>query len=822
MTQRPLPVFMVCIALSFTLAACSGGGSSADVVADLADGESDLCQPACDGRECGPDGCGGYCGSCQQGYSCSGAGLCAELPTCELVSQIACDEIVNGDTSGRENQLEAYDCDGFEGTAGEIVYVFQAQMDDTITVELLPQFSNLELLVTQGPCDPDSCLGRTTDILELEVDGGKKYYIAVDGQTGEEGSFTLSVTCQSTCEPQCDFAECGDDNCGGSCGTCPGVAPECINGLCEGECEAVCDAAVCGDDGCGGSCGDCDLGESCLMGTCCLPECDGLECGDDGCGGDCGPCPAGQACDQGVCAGGGLGCVESNEPGCGGCACEACVCDLDAFCCDTSWDNLCVSECTDQCGGCEPVQGCGDGVCEAGEDEDCTTCPSDCACALGDVCVEGACCTQECDGKECGADGCGGTCGNCGAGYCWEDMCFDKGTHCLEVIPGSVNFGAVDVGAFKSSEVLIKNCGTAELSITSIEMVPGGNPGIGVDASSLPFVPIPENPLVLAADGTQALGILYLPSEPSAFVDGQLVPDMAEVSIVAAQADLETVLTVEGVAIDPDCPIAAFDVIEGSEVSPLTLLHLDGNASSSPGGDIVEYNWSVTAPDGVLHNLEDAVGADVTFKASLAGVYTFSLEVKDVAGEVSCVPAQVEVIATPYASIYVELYWSTPGDIDEVGDDLGSDLDLHVAHPWATGPDIDGDGAPDPWFNSPYDCYWMNPEPDWGALNEAGDNPELLLSDNNGGGPEVFALMTPEEKVYTVGIHYLEEGEFGPANAHIRVFIDGGMVFEYGDIELQGLDLWEAVTIDWATGEVKLVPGDNVGLKITEDYPGPS
>jgi hypothetical protein len=48
------------------------------------------------------------------------------------------------------------------------------------------------------------------------------------------------------------------------------------------------------------------------------------------------------------------------------------------------------------------------------------------------------------------------------------------------------------------------------------------------------------------------------------------------------------------------------------------------------------------------------------------------------------------------------------------------------------------------------------------------------------------------------------------------------MVFEHLDIALDGLELWEVATIDWTTGAVKLMPGDNGGLKITADYPPPS
>jgi len=45
------------------------------------------------------------------------------------------------------------------------------------------------------------------------------------------------------------------------------------------------------------------------------------------------------------------GCSTTETPGCDGCACEACVCEADSYCCDTSWDNLCVNACRDTCGG---------------------------------------------------------------------------------------------------------------------------------------------------------------------------------------------------------------------------------------------------------------------------------------------------------------------------------------------------------------------------------------------------------------------------------------------------------------------------------------
>ena len=39
------------------------------------------CEPACDGLDCGDDGCGGFCGECEAGEACK-LGVCKPPPTC--------------------------------------------------------------------------------------------------------------------------------------------------------------------------------------------------------------------------------------------------------------------------------------------------------------------------------------------------------------------------------------------------------------------------------------------------------------------------------------------------------------------------------------------------------------------------------------------------------------------------------------------------------------------------------------------------------------------------------------------------------------------
>ena len=88
-------------------------------------------------------------------------------------------------------------------------------------------------------------------------------------------------------------------------------------------CTPSCGVRVCGDDGCGGSCGTCYAPSGavddslCNAGSCCTPTCGDKTCGDNGCGGVCGVCytPQGAvdeaACVAGYCGGDIAGCTPA-------------------------------------------------------------------------------------------------------------------------------------------------------------------------------------------------------------------------------------------------------------------------------------------------------------------------------------------------------------------------------------------------------------------------------------------------------------------------------------------------------------------------------
>ncbi|MCX4244700.1 Ig-like domain-containing protein [Paraliomyxa miuraensis] len=112
--------------------------------------------------------------------------------------------------------------------------------------------------------------------------------------------------------------------------------------------------------------------------------------------------------------GGGMGgdgdcCVDNNTPGCDDPTLEACVCALDAFCCDTEWDDLCAGRAAADCGGCGGMMGTNEDCCTAQQTPGCTQ-PAiqACVCALDPFC----CNTQwdsVCVGRV-GNDLCGPSC----------------------------------------------------------------------------------------------------------------------------------------------------------------------------------------------------------------------------------------------------------------------------------------------------------------------------------------------------------------------------------------------------------------------------
>ena len=300
-----------------------------------------VCVPDCAGKDCGEDGCGDVCGTCQQDHECQ-LGLCVYVDpnqTCqECADECALDPVTYDCCEEGEqkcNGLKIIDCED----------KFASDQTCDCWKWLDPQGDDCE--------DPLQICQELPDGLGVCV----CEFLTCDAGCCAGPEFT-------TCDPQgeccipydCEATgkECGDDGCGGSCGDCP-QGTYCDSGtqVCQTTCQTECDFI--GETECNGSFAvwtcmeiqvgpdtclvwdamnllDCPAQHICEDGECvCQPNCAGKNCGDDGCDGSCGECgdPPNQCGEDGTCE---CVCDDVWQP----------VCDEDN--CET-YPNCCEAAC---------------------------------------------------------------------------------------------------------------------------------------------------------------------------------------------------------------------------------------------------------------------------------------------------------------------------------------------------------------------------------------------------------------------------------------------------------------------------------------------
>ncbi len=381
---------------------------------------------------------------------------------------------------------------------------------------------------------------------------------------------------------------------------------------------------------------------------------------------------------------------------------------------------------------------------------------------------------------------------------------------CIEVVPHDADFGDVAINDVKELALDITNCGTAEITVTEISLVEGTSPDFQIQT-------VPSG--IECNDQGQCTGELHIAEEHTetvviTYTPGEEGPDGGHLLIrndVPGKEDLEVQLFGRGTT--NTCPVAVAEArIQGSdtwdeypsaerelETIPLKTLELRGDRSTDPDGSIASYGWTVLSrPEGSTAQLSPhEADPNPTFFLDLAGEYVFELQVVDDKGLPSCQNALVVVKAIPDEDIHVQLVWDTPGDPDQTdeGFGAGSDLDLHLLHPL-------GD-----WFDTPYDCFYGNPNPDWGRPSNPSDDPSLDIDDTDGAGPENINLDNPQPNtVYRVGVHYFNDHSYGASFATVRIYIQGIMRFELANKRMPATDyFWDVATISWPGGNIQQI-----------------
>jgi len=379
----------------------------------------------------------------------------------------------------------------------------------------------------------------------------------------------------------------------------------------------------------------------------------------------------------------------------------------------------------------------------------------------------------------------------------------------------TLQFGPALIGATTPSEVIVESCGGQQLDVTSITYEGAAEFVLSEDAMPFSLAGRTE------VRPTHSFMVNFSPTDAEVY-EGTM--------IIASNdpANPELRIPVLGRGTVNACPEAVVTT-NRLDVLPLEIITLDGSNSvdtDGPNGVPVSYEWVVISrPEGSTAQpverffnplrpadggeADDASTPSAQFFVDLAGEYVFNLVVTDDLGfsapSNSCpqMEASILVNSLPDEDIHVELTWTTPGDANET-DTEGTDVDLHFRHP---------NGQR--WNQSPWDCYFANPNPDWGPTGPVG-NPSLDIDDVNGAGPENINLNDPEftdrttiPGPYLVGVHYYSSGglftsDYGPSEATIRLYLGGALAGTYTHLLNATGNFWEVAGVIWTSTEQRV------------------
>lgn len=300
----------------------------------------------------------------------------------------------------------------------------------------------------------------------------------------------------------------------------------------------------------------------------------------------------------------------------------------------------------------------------------------------------------------------------------------------------AVDFGSVRRSQVESRTVTVRNAGTAPLAIQQVVTVgqPSTTGEIAIGTSTRPGE--------LAPDTSADVIVLYRPA------DG--IPDAVELQFHSDDPDAAIArVRISGASVDNLPPIAdarqyataATNVV--AEVGDQVLL--DGAGSSDPEGDPLRFSWTLTPPAQSAAALDDPTAALVSFVPDVAGSYRVELLVVDSLDLQSTLAAIVLVEARPRHALRATVSWQSGGDVD-----------LHLVAPAS---DLFASG----------DCYFENPQPDFGTTGISDDDPALLDDAQQAPGSEEIVLIAPAAGRYRLYAHYFDDTGAGAAVVSARV-----------------------------------------------------
>jgi hypothetical protein len=348
----------------------------------------ETCIGNCNGVDCGNDGCGGSCGTCQIARACSDDRVCVAVPcasskdcpsgsVCHSAEGLCVDCVNDEDCPQEERCTGAHACQPVVGCASDkdcTLLGLLCDKEQGLCVDcLLASHCLPEEYCSLQSCVPDECLGLTAvcegDVVLRCLEDGSRWEeekicseveYCKDGYCEEYVCTPDAIWCDEQVRKECDAT-------GRTVETTVDCAAQ--DQIClDGQCQSL----------------QCEPGVTSCANSTSLSHCaeDGLSLEEES-------CPPEHYCESGICEG--WKCVPE--------------------------DPMCVDGTASSC---KP-----DGSGPSLQGVDCE--------ALGQTCVAGICamCVPDCDGKQCGDDGCGGHCGECDAEQvCIGGKCPPSGSQC--------------------------------------------------------------------------------------------------------------------------------------------------------------------------------------------------------------------------------------------------------------------------------------------------------------------------------------------------------------------------------------------------------
>jgi hypothetical protein len=141
-----------------------------------------------------------------------------------------------------------------------------------------------------------------------------------------------------------------------------------------------------------------------------------------------------------------------------------------------------------------------------------------------------------------------------------------------------------------------------------------------------------------------------------------------------------------------------------------------------------------------------------------------------------------------------------------------ADQDIHIVVDWDSN-DTDVDThvllLPGQGLFCGNDCYFSNPEPDWGVQGDWQDDPFLDRDDVDGFGPENVNIERGiNGQTYRVVLHYWADSHNqsfgGPSNSTVKLYIRGVLIQTWGPKRLGSTgDTWNVFEIDWPSQTIR-------------------